>query len=143
MKEKRKKKMTGLIITLIILALLAIGGGIGWFYISREHREAANLPLNAIDFLNLNDGTYQGAYEGGMYKWRANECEVIVTAGKVTDINLISALDTAHLDGQLDMLYDRVIESQSLHVDTVSGATLTSKSYLQAIENALVNAQQD
>jgi uncharacterized protein with FMN-binding domain len=39
------------------------------------------------------------------------------------------------------MLYDRVIESQSLQADTVSGATLTSNSYLQAIENALVNAQ--
>jgi uncharacterized protein with FMN-binding domain len=123
------------------LAVLAAAGGLGWFYISREHREAANLPLNAIDFSSLNGGTYQGEVEGGMYKWRTNACEVIVSNGQVMDINLISSKDTEQLDGQLEMLYDRVIESQSLQADTVSGATLTSNSYLQAIENALVNAQ--
>ena len=141
MKKQRKKKMTGWIITFVVLAVLGIAGGVGWFYLSREHREAANLPLNVIDFSSLNDGTYQGVYEGGMYKWRTNECEVIVSGGQVTDISLISSKDTAQLDGKLEMLYDRVIESQSLQVDTVSGATLTSKSYLQAIENALINAQ--
>ncbi len=133
--------MIGWIITFIVLAVLGIAGGVGWFYLSREHREAANLPLNAIDFSSLNDGTYQGVYEGGMYKWRVNECEVIVSGGRVTDINLISSLDTAHLDGKLEMLNDRVIESQSLQVDTISGATLSSKAYLQAVENALLTAQ--
>ncbi len=39
------------------------------------------------------------------------------------------------------MLNDRVIESQSLQVDTISGATLSSKAYLQAVENALLTAQ--
>jgi len=134
--------MTGLIIFLIVFVILAGAGGVGWFYLSREHREAANLPLNAIDFSNLNDGTYAGAYEGGMYKWRTNACEVIVSAGKVADINLVSSKDPAQLDGKLEMLYDRVIESQSLQVDTISGATLSSKAYLQAVENALLNAQQ-
>jgi major membrane immunogen (membrane-anchored lipoprotein) len=31
----------------------------------------------------------------------------------------------------------RVIREQSLQVDTISGATLTSKAFLKAIENAL------
>jgi uncharacterized protein with FMN-binding domain len=39
------------------------------------------------------------------------------------------------------MLYERVIQSQSLQVDTISGATLTSKAYLQCVENALLQAQ--
>jgi uncharacterized protein with FMN-binding domain len=39
------------------------------------------------------------------------------------------------------MLYDRVIQAQSLQVDTLSGATLTSKAWLQAVENALIPAQ--
>jgi uncharacterized protein with FMN-binding domain len=37
-------------------------------------------------------------------------------------------------------LFDRVIEVQSLKVDTISGATITSKSFLKSVENALVNA---
>jgi uncharacterized protein with FMN-binding domain len=41
------------------------------------------------------------------------------------------------------MLYDRVIESQSLQVDTISGATLTCKARLKAVENALIKAQKE
>jgi uncharacterized protein with FMN-binding domain len=38
-------------------------------------------------------------------------------------------------------LFDRVIEAQSLQVDAISGATLTSKAYLKAVENALEQAE--
>ncbi len=42
MKKQRKKKMIGWIITFIVLAVLGIAGGVGWFYLSREHRK---LPI--------------------------------------------------------------------------------------------------
>ena len=73
-KQKGKSKVKGcVLVLLIILVLLAVGGGIGWTFISKEHREAASLPLNAVDFDKLNDGTYHGMYAGGMYRWRAND----------------------------------------------------------------------
>ena len=81
--------MIGWIIALVVVAGLSIAGGIGWSRISKEHREARSLPLNAVDFGKLNDGTYHGAYAGGMYKWRANECQVTVSSGNVTDIRLV------------------------------------------------------
>ncbi|HHV58206.1 MAG TPA: FMN-binding protein, partial [Firmicutes bacterium] len=34
-----------------------------------------------------------------------------------------------------------VIKSQSLQVDVISGATLTSKAHLKAVENALEQAE--
>lgn len=136
MKRKGKGKMTGWIIVVIIVAIFGIGGSIGWSFLSREHNEAKNLPLNKVDFSKLNDGTYIGAYEGGMYKWRENEVEVTVSAGKVTKIEVIK-----HKENQTpeftNKLFERVIEAQSLQVDAISGATLTSKAYLQGIENAL------
>ena len=107
----------------------------------KEHEEARSLPLNAVDFGKLNDGTYHGAYAGGMYKWRANECAVTVSSGKVADIQLVVSQDPGGKNTQHTELYDRVIQAQTLHVDTISGATLTSKAYLQAVENALVPAQ--
>jgi uncharacterized protein with FMN-binding domain len=107
----------------------------------KEHREAKSLPLDAVDFGKLNDGTYQGAYEGGRYGWRANECQVTVSSGRVTGIQLIGSQDPGGKNTQHEALYDRVVEAQSLQVDTISGATLTSKAYLQAVENALVRAQ--
>jgi uncharacterized protein with FMN-binding domain len=135
--------MIGWIIAFIVVAGLGIGGGIGWSKLSKEHREARSLPLDAVDFSKLNDGTYHGAYEGGMYKWRANACDVRVTNGKVADIQLTASQDPGGKNTQHKALYDRVIQAQSLQVETISGATLTSKAYLQAVENALIPAQHE
>src|SRR5512142_1109514 len=95
-KEKKKGKsiLKGCLITLVILVLMiGIAGGIGWSFLTKEHREAATLPLNKVDFDRLSDGKYHGIYAGGMYKWRYNECDVTVIKGKVTDINLTASID--------------------------------------------------
>ena len=133
--------MIGWGIALVVVAALAAAGGIGWSRLMKEHQEARSLPLNAVDFSRLKDGTYHGAYEGGMYKWRANECQVTVSSGKVTGIQLVGSSDPGGKNSQPQELYDRVIQAQSLRVDTISSATLTSKAYLQAVENALIPAQ--
>ncbi len=143
-KKKGRKKGKGcLIAMLILLVIIAVSGGIGWLFLSKEHREAASLPLNAVDFSKLNDGTYHGAYAGGMYKWRVNECDVTVTNGKVTEIQLTASIDPAADNTDHEMLYARVIKAQSLQVDTISSATLTSKAYLQCVENALIPARRE
>ncbi len=143
-KNKGKSILKGCFITLLILVVvLGAAGGIGWSLLTKEHREAASLPLNKVDFDRLSDGKYHGVYAGGMYKWRFNECDVTVTNGKVTDINLTASADPGKENANAEMLYDRVIQAQSLQVDTISGGTLTSKGYLQCIENALIPAQHD
>ncbi len=134
--------MSGWIIALIVVVILASAGGIGWSFLMKEHKEARSLPLNAVDFSQLNDGVYTGVYEGGMYKWRANEVRVTVASGKVAKIESIRSAENWDKESAA-MLYDRVIAAQSLQVDTISGATLTSKAYLQAVENALIPAQCD
>jgi uncharacterized protein with FMN-binding domain len=134
--------MNGWLIALIVVTALGGGGGFAWwFFIVREHKEARSLPLNAVDFSKLRDGTYRGTYAGGIYKWRANECLVTVSSGRVTDIQLVNGTDPGGKNTQHRELYDRVVQAQSLQVDTISQATLTSKAYLQAVENALLQAQ--
>jgi uncharacterized protein with FMN-binding domain len=139
---KKKKRRKGCLVGAgILFVLVAAGLGIGWSFISKEHKEAAGLPLNAVDFDNLRDGKYYGAYTGGMYKWRANECEVTVQNGKVIDIELKYDVNQNADPNVYDTLYERVIAEQTLQVDIISMATLTSKAYLQAVENALVQAE--
>lgn len=106
----------------------------------KEHKKIRNLPLNAVDFARLNDGVYIGEYEGGMYKWQKNKVQVTVKGGKVSGIKLLSAVFKAEDSTDPTPLYDRVIKSQSLQVDVISGATITPKGYLQAVENALLQA---
>jgi len=140
-KVKKKRKGKGCLIALmIVVVILAIGGGIGWAFVGKEHREARNLPLNAVDFSRLNDGVYRGEYAGGMYKWRHNTCDVTVVDGKVTEIQLLDSIDLENELAGAEMLYDRVISDQSLQVDTISSSTLTSNGYLKCIEIALIPA---
>jgi uncharacterized protein with FMN-binding domain len=143
-KKKGKSRGKCCLVTFVtILVILAVGGGIGWFIFSKEHREARSLPLNKVDFDKLDDGTYHGVYEGGMYKWRANECDVVVSGGKVTNIKLAVSADPGAENTNAEMLFERVIKAQSLQVDTITSATLTSKAYLQCVENALIPAQHE
>ena len=144
-KQKGRGVLKGCaIVVLIVLAIVAVAGGIMWSRLQREHEEARSLPLNAVDFDKLkDDGVYHGVHEGGMYGWRYNECDVTVQDGRVTAIQLIGSQDSGRENTDHKMLYERVIAAQSLQVDTISGATLTSKGYLQCIENALLQAQQE
>lgn len=41
----------------------------------------------------------------------------------------------------IDNLFDNAVKSQTLQVDVISGATITSKAHLKALENALEQAQ--
>lgn len=140
LKRTGKRKMSGWVIVLIIVAVLGIGAAVGFPNLSKEHNEAINLPLDAVDFSKLNDGVYIGEYEGGMYKWRTNKVQVTVSSGKVTDIKILE-----HKENQspefTGKLYGEVIKEQSLQVDVISGSTLTSKAYLKGVENALIKAQ--
>lgn len=123
-----------------ILVILIVGGIICWIIFSGERREGRNLPIGVVDFKKLNDGTYVGKYEGGRFKMRANKVEVTVSSDKVTDIKLLENTE-GRPSKFTNELYDRVIKAQSLQVDTISGATITSKAYLKAVENALDKAQ--
>lgn len=138
--------MIGWIIVLVVV-VLAIGVGAmfcaPWSPLNKEHEEAKNLPIKAVDFTKLNDGTYIGDYAGGMYKWRTNEVQVTIASGKVQDIKLLSSANTNPKNATTyEPLYARVIGAQSLQVDAISGATLDSKAYLKAVEGALLKAEQ-
>lgn len=138
---KRKGKIRMLITILVVVVIfIAMGAGGALIFTSGERREGRNLPIAAVNFKQLKDGTYIGEYEGGMHKWRANEVQVTVSSGKVTAIKLLKHKEN-RLPEFTDTLYNRVIQSQSLQVDTISGATITSKAYLKSVENALEKAQ--
>jgi uncharacterized protein with FMN-binding domain len=143
-KPKRKSKLRGCAMAVgVLVVVLLVSFGIFWIVSARERQEAASLPLNAINFNKLSDGTYHGAYAGGMYGWRVNECDVRVANGKVAEIQLADSKDKGSGTFDYQMLYDEVVQAQSLQVDTVSGATLTTKAYLQCVENALLPAQHE
>ena len=90
--------------------------------------------LNGIDLTGVSDGIYTGTYEHG--RW-TNTVTVHVEAGKITGIDIVKDVAAAGITDCSDEVFRRVLESQDTQVDAVSGATVTSKAYLKAIEDAL------
>lgn len=124
----------------ILLAGLTLTTLCGCMGLAEEHKEARNLEIRDIDFSGLEAGVYHGAYDGGMKAWRRNQVEVRVGQGQVEAIDLVSSAELDRGDPHYQALVARVVEEQSLQIDVISGATLTSKAHLKAMELALLQA---
>ncbi|NSW76441.1 MAG: FMN-binding protein [Candidatus Atribacteria bacterium] len=118
-----------LLIILILVALL----GIFWGYLTYGLQETQNLILNAVDLSAIGDGTYHGKYVKGRFTC---EVEVVVKDHAIVDVKLIS-FSRISVPTLYEELMARVKNTNALPVDTVSGATASSKAFLKAVENAL------
>lgn len=102
---------------------------------------ASGVSFNAsdygIDAANLKDGVYTGSGTGFS---GTITVQVTVAGGKITAIQIVSSGDDAAYLNRAQAVIPSVIAAQSTSVDTVSGATYSSKGILMAIRNALVQA---
>ncbi|MBR2699199.1 MAG: FAD-dependent oxidoreductase [Clostridia bacterium] len=89
----------------------------------------------------LTDGTYAASANG---MDGAVSIEVTITGNVITDIVIIDDNETAGVgDKALEILPAAVIEAQSLAVDNVSGATISSMAIKSAIADAITQAGGD
>jgi len=123
---KKWKKITGGIALVVLILGLAL-----LFFVTRGLDEGKALVINEVDFQSLEDAIYRGEYEAG--RW-TNNVKVEVLDGEIRSIQLIEGFDMKKVKEEI---YEKVIANQSLDVEGVSGATVSSKAYLKAIENAL------
>lgn len=87
--------------------------------------------------LEVTDGIYKGSAKG---KGGDVVVEVVVENSAIKDIKILEQKETAGLaDPALKNIPAAIIETQSLDIDTVSGATITSKAIISAVEAALNN----
>lgn len=122
-----------MIMILSILGVLVVIGAGGMFYITKGLEAGKNLAINPVDLKGIEDGTYTGVYQAG--RW-TNEVAVSVADHQISNIEVVKTIRLEKPDVTTTMI-NRVIEKQNTTVDTVSGATVSSKAYLKAIENAL------
>lgn len=105
-----------------------------------DYYAAKALTINDIDLGKIADGTYKGVYNGPFESKKMGgftvTVEVIVASNKIVAININEA-ETSKRPLIAKKLVQKVIEKQSLKVDAQSGASISSKSILKAIEIAL------
>lgn len=84
---------------------------------------------------DVSDGTYTGTSEGhnGLMT-----VDVTVENQEISDINIVSHLETDGLsDPAFEQVPEQIIDTNSLDVETVSGATFTSEAIVEAVNDAL------
>ncbi len=124
--KKWKKVIIGAGLVIGVLGLVML------FFVTRGLDEGKALVINEVDLQSLEDGMYPGEYEGG--RW-TNTVEVEVQDGKIQNIRLTGGFEMKKVKEEI---YEKVMENQGVEVEVVSGATVSSKAYLKAIENALI-----
>jgi succinate dehydrogenase/fumarate reductase flavoprotein subunit/uncharacterized protein with FMN-binding domain len=89
----------------------------------------------------MPDGTYQGSANGLDGEISV---EISVKDGEITDIAVLKDNETAGVGAKaLGIIADDVVANQSLAVDSVSGATISSAGMKAAIADAITNAGGD
>jgi len=81
-----------------------------------------------------NDGVYVGKADGHNGPLSG---EVTVEGGKITAIEVLEHSETPIIGDAGFTVIDAIIEAQSTDVDAVSGASVTSRAVLAAVEDAL------
>ena len=94
------------------------------------------LDIKDVDFNTITDGEYIGICQN---KILLAVVKVHVKDHEISDIEILEHKDS-YME-QAKQIADDVCSNQSLEVDVISGATLTSKTVLKAIENALTENQ--
>ncbi|MBE5968010.1 MAG: flavocytochrome c [Lachnospiraceae bacterium] len=85
----------------------------------------------------IKNGTYKGSADG-----RGGEITVEVTIEDdvITAIEVVKQNETPGLDTAMNTLTSEILEKNTLDLDVVSGATITSNAFLEAVTNALKTA---
>ena len=118
----------------VILVVLVVIGFLGFKFVSNKIiSDAKALSFEEIDSGQLQDGEYLGNYEIFPVKVSV---KTWVKNGEITQIDLLE-----HFNGKgapAEKIVDDIIEKQSLQVDAVSGATVSSVAIKKAVEDSLL-----
>lgn len=129
-----KKIVIGIICVVIIL--VAVFGG-KYLYSLQSYKSIINeIKIDNVDLSKIADGKYTGSCDAVFV---GAKVAVTVNDHKITDIVLID--HKTEKGKPAEVILGKIIKSQSLAVDTISGATNSSKVILKAIENALKSNQ--
>ncbi len=85
----------------------------------------------------IRDGVYEGT---GIGKGGEIKVSVNIKGDVITEINTLSHNETPGFDAAIDTLTEKMISLNRTDVDIVSGCTLTSKGFTEAVNAALTSA---
>ncbi|MDE6747179.1 MAG: FMN-binding protein [Oscillospiraceae bacterium] len=116
----------------IILAAIIVLAGASLILKNMVSEAAKDISISDIDTENVRNGVYTGEHSVPPVSVTV---QVTVTDHRIADIEILR--HDNGLGSKAEKITDEIIGKQSLNVDAVSGATLSSVCILKAVENAV------
>jgi len=128
------KKSKGLLVIMVIVLIIA-GIMLGNYFlgVQKYQKTVAEMTFEDVDVSQIKDGTYVGECDVNYIYVKA---EVTVQGGKIEKIMLLEHKNDR--GATAESIVDEMIRGNTTDVDTVSGATNSSKVIKKAVENALI-----
>ncbi|WP_278841510.1 FMN-binding protein [Holdemania filiformis] len=124
---KKYKKFITAVFCIVLILIISVS--ILMFYTVKK---AKNLSIITPNMTEISDGEYIGEYSITPVYVKVN---VTVKNHKIINIEILQ--HDNGLGSPAENITDDIIDTQSLEVDAVSGATVSSNCILKAIENAI------
>ena len=124
--KKRWKILLGILAVFVIAAVGMM------MYLQSNLNKLVYEEIVEADIQNMEDGQYIGEYSSPPVSAKV---QVELKDGKITDIVI---LDHGHGQGEpAEVIVQDVIAQQMIDVDSIAGATYSSRVILKAVEDAL------
>lgn len=104
------------------------------FQLREYKKRIAEITISDVDLSQIPNGSYEGSYDAIMV---AAKVRVDIRNHKINDIKLIE--HKQERGAKAERIVNDIKNAQSLKVDTVTGATNSSKVILKAVQNALIS----
>jgi len=117
---------------LIIVVIIVIGSGLLFQSMQKGIESLIEMEIEDIDLSLVEDGIYTGTYQQ-----LPVTVDLLVT---VVNHDITSIEITKHFNGQgitAEAITDDIVSEDTLLIDTVAGATVSSKCILLAVKDAL------
>jgi uncharacterized protein with FMN-binding domain len=121
-------KISGLVMAALLVAHILVCVNSLAVY----QQEMAAVTLSGVSAKHVPDGVYEGSCDVGYIQARV---QVTVADGEMTTIDLLEHRNERGAAGE--GVLDRMLAAQTTDVDSVSGATNSSRVIRRAVENAL------
>ncbi|HEY5558036.1 FMN-binding protein [Acetobacterium sp.] len=129
--RKKKSLVIFILISVVIIGILYFA----WYLydVNSYKKSVADITVSDINLYNIPNGVYDGAYDVG---YISANVEVVVDNGTIEKISLLEHKNEK--GAPAEVIIDNMIKEQKIDVNTISGATNSSKVIKKAVENALI-----
>lgn len=134
MNNKQLSKKRVIFAIILVFVLIALFFGASYLKSVPDYqKKVQEIVFHEVDPASIPDGSYIGECDTDFVYAKV---QVTIKDGKIVSMDLLE-----HRQGRgkaAESIIDRIIAKQSIDVDTVSGATNSSKVIKKAVENALI-----